>query len=136
MKPDALARGLVDALSGPDLDRLRALVSPEARCWVNIGPVELSAEERFAVLAVERSHLNDLRFDDVRVRVTDVGFVVQLTTVAVLRDGGRLRIPVCLVATTDRGRITRLEEYADSGPAAPLLARLRHDRADSGAVNP
>jgi ketosteroid isomerase-like protein len=136
MKPDALARGLVDALSGPDLDRLRALVSTEARCWVNIGPVELSAEERFAVLAVERSHLNDLRFDDVRFLITDVGFVVQLTTVAALLDGEQLRIPVCLVATTHDGRITRLEEYADSGPAAPLLARLRHDRADSGTVNP
>ena len=121
MSTDRLASAFVDALAVPDVDALRALVAPDAQFWVNIGPSSFSADERFALLATERSHLRALEFEDVRTHSTPTGFVIQLTTAATTNDGADLRIPVCLVATADDDVITRVDEYADSAPAAPLL---------------
>lgn len=124
MTTEHLAAIFVDALSVPDIDALRSLLAPDARFWVNIGPATFSTEERLALLEVERSHLRALDFEEVRVHPTPTGFVVQLTTVASTSDGTDLRIPVCLVATTEDDVITRVEEYADSAPAGPLLALM------------
>jgi len=121
MSTDRLASAFVDALAVPDVDALRSLLAPDARFWVNIGPASFSADERFALLETERSHLRALEFDEVRTHPTPTGFVVQLTTTATTNDGTDLRIPICLVATTDDDVITRVDEYADSAPAAPLL---------------
>jgi ketosteroid isomerase-like protein len=117
-----VATRFVEALAGPDLDTLKALIASDARFWINIGPADLSRDERLAVLEVERAHLTTLAFDDVRVRPTTDGFVIQLTTSATTTDGIDLRIPVCLLVEVDPdGSIVRVDEYADSAPAAPLL---------------
>jgi ketosteroid isomerase-like protein len=124
MTTDRVAAAFVNALSVPDVEALRSLLAPEARFWVNIGPATFSTEERLSLLEVERSHLRTLAFEDVRVHPTPTGFVVQLCTVATTSDGADLRIPVCLVATADDDVINRVEEYADSAPAGPLLALM------------
>jgi ketosteroid isomerase-like protein len=116
-----LADAFVGALAVPDVDALRSLVDPDARFWVNIGPADYSAADRFRLLDVERSHLRALTFEEVRVSPTTAGFVVQLTTVATTTASVELRIPVCLVVTVADGIIVRVEEYADSAPAAPLI---------------
>jgi ketosteroid isomerase-like protein len=116
-----VAADFVAALAGPDVGALRALLTPDAAFWVNIGSRSFSAEERFGLLEKERSHLRTLAFEEVRTHATPAGFVVQLTTVATTTDGADLRIPICLVATTDGDRVRRVEEYADSAAAAPLL---------------
>jgi ketosteroid isomerase-like protein len=117
-----VATRFVEALTGPDVDALEEMIAPDARFWINIGPADLSRDERFAVLEVERAHLRTLAFDDVRVRSTADGFVIQLTTSATTTDGIDLRIPVCLVVEVDGGgSIVRVDEYADSAPAGPLL---------------
>lgn len=51
---------------------------------------------------------------DARVEVFDGGWVFQGTTVGTNEHGGAVRIPVCLVARIEGGRIARFEEYADS----------------------
>jgi len=131
-----LARDFIEALSIPDRDRLRELIEPGARFWINIGPVEITAEDRFDVLAVERSFLATLAFDEVRIRPTTDGFVVQATTAATTTVGDPLSIPVCLVVTTDGSRITHVDEYADSAQAAPLLALVDPRRRARGAMAP
>ncbi|MEQ6901834.1 nuclear transport factor 2 family protein [Nocardioides sp. YIM 152588] len=55
-----------------------------------------------------------LRVEDVRVRVSDDGWVVQSVTVGTSGSGDPVRIPSCLVVTVRDGRIARFEEYADS----------------------
>lgn len=116
-----LADAFVGALAVPDVAALRSLVDPDARFWINIGPADYSAADRFALLDVERSHLRALAFEDVRVNPTTAGFVAQLTTVATTTAGVELRIPVCLVVTVADGIIVRVDEYADSTAAAPLI---------------
>ena len=119
-----LARRFVDAIDRVDLDALRSHLAPDARFWVNIGPTEYSADERLAVLDLERQNLRDHRTDDVRITVTDSGFVAQLTSLGTTTTGEAMRVAVCLVATVVDGRITRVDEYADSAAAAPLIRAL------------
>lgn len=117
----ALADRFVDALERIDLEALRTCLAPAARFWVNIGPTEYSVDERFAVLALEEQHLREHRLEDVRVTVTERGFVLQFTSAGALVDGETVRVAVCLVATVADGLVTRVDEYADSAAAAPLI---------------
>jgi ketosteroid isomerase-like protein len=119
-----LPSAFVAALADPDPSALRALLAPTARFWVNIGELELSTDQRLALLERERSHLRALEFEDVRTRAVSSGFVVQATTVMTTTDAAELRVPVCLVATTDDGVITAVDEYADSAAVAHLLELL------------
>ena len=122
-RPD-LARQFVDAIMRVDVDALRECLAPGARFWVNIGPSEFSTDERFAVLELERQHLAEHDAQDIRVTPSDTGFVAQLVSVGTTTSGEHLRVAVCLVATVADGRITRVEEYADSEAAKPLLRAL------------
>lgn len=120
----AMARAFLDALGGSDDDAVRALFAPEARFWVNISASVYTVPERLDLLALERTHLQDLVFDDVRTLATPSGFVLQFTTRATVVGGEALRIPVCIVAGIVDGEITLVEEYADSRAAAPLLRAM------------
>ena len=124
MSTPELARRFVDAVMNVDLDGLRACLAPDARFWVNIGPTEYSVDERLAVLELERQNLREHRADDVRVTQTGRGFVAQLVSVGTTTGGERMRVAVCLVATVDHGLVTRMDEYADSEAAKPLLRAI------------
>jgi uncharacterized protein len=120
----ALAEDFVAALAAPGTDALAALLAPDARFWVNIGPSEYDRSERLAILAVEHSHLDTLGFAEVRIQTTDDGFVIQAVTQATTRGGASLTIPICLVADVRDGRVSRVAEYADSAAAASLLHEM------------
>lgn len=125
MTNDAVAVQFFDALDAADVDTLRTLFAPDARFWVNIGSMELTADQRLAVLELERTHLKTFALRELRFHTTGTGFVLQFTTDATTTDGAELHIPVCLVAEVgDDGRITRVDEYADSAPAKPLLRAI------------
>lgn len=121
-------RALVDAFTAAiacaDADGLRAVCAPDAMFWINMGPTEMTATERLALVERERAHARSIDAVDVRVIDGTDGFVVQQTTVVTMPSGEELRIPVCLVATVHDGRITRVDEYGDSAAAAPMIAAL------------
>jgi ketosteroid isomerase-like protein len=124
----ALAERFVAALATPDTDALAAILAPDARFWVNIGPSEYDRTERLALLALEHSHLATLEMAEVRIQTTAEGFVVEAVTVATTSDGVSLAIPVCLVVDVRDGRVGRVAEYADSADAAPLLRAMSGGR--------
>jgi ketosteroid isomerase-like protein len=124
-----LAQRFVDAIARVDLDALRTCLAPDARFWVNIGPSEYSAHERLAVLELERQNLREHNAADVRITATDAGFVAQLTSTGTTTAGESLRVCVCLVATIADGVITRVDEYADSAAAAPLIRAIYGEAA-------
>jgi ketosteroid isomerase-like protein len=117
---DAFAR----AIARGDADGLRALCAPDAVFWLNLGPVEMPAAERLALIERERAHTRSMAAVDVRVTPTADGFVVQQTSVVTMPSGDELRIPVCVLVTVRDGRVTRVDEYADSAAAGPLIAAL------------
>jgi ketosteroid isomerase-like protein len=119
-----LAERFVDAVMHVDVDRLRACLAPDAVFWVNIGPSEFTLEQRLAVLELEGQHLAEHSAEDVRVTTTEHGFVAQLVSVGTTTGGESLRVEVCLVAKVHEGLVTRVDEYADSEAAKPLLRAL------------
>lgn len=66
---------------------------------------------------------SQLRVVDARIQVFDGGWVFQGTTVGTNDAGGAVRIPVCLVARVNDGKIVRFEEYADSRAFETLFAK-------------
>jgi ketosteroid isomerase-like protein len=119
-----LASRFVDAVMHVDVDRLRACLAPDAVFWVNIGPSEFTIDQRLQVLELEGQHLAEHSAEDVRITPTERGFVAQLASVGTTTGGEAMRVEVCLVATVDDGLITRVDEYADSEAAKPLLRAL------------
>ena len=124
MTDRALADAFTAAIAHGDADGLRAVCAPDAVFWINLGPTEMPAAERLALVERERSHAQSIDAVDVRVTNTDEGFVVRQTTVVTMPSGDELRIPICLVATVHDGRVAHVDEYADSAAAAPLIAAL------------
>ena len=119
-----LAGKFVDAIMHVDVEALRTCLAPDARFWVNIGPSDYSVDERLAVLELERQHLAAHAAEDLRVTPTERGFVVQVVSVGTTTKGDSMRVAVCLVATVEHGLITRVDEYADSAAAKPLLRAI------------
>jgi len=122
--PTDLARQFIDAIMRVDVEALRGYLAPEARFWVNIGPSEFSIDERLAVLDLELQNLAEHEAQDIHVTPTESGFVAQLVSVGTTTTGEQMRVAICLVATVADGRITRVDEYADSEAAKPLLRAL------------
>jgi ketosteroid isomerase-like protein len=122
-----LAERFVNSLMDIDVDELRTCLAPDARFWVNIGSAEFTVDQRLGVLELEGQHLAEHGVQDVQITSTEHGFVVQLVTVGTTTGGDALRVPVCLVATVNDGLVTRVDEYADSEAAKPLLRALYGD---------
>ena len=122
-----LVERFVNALMHIDVATLRTCLAPDARFWVNIGPAEFTIDQRLGVLELEGQHLAEHTAEDIHVTTTEHGFVVQLVTVGTTTGGEALRVAVCLVATVNDGLITRVDEYADSEAAKPLLRALYGD---------
>lgn len=99
------------------------LYAAEVVVWHNVG-------DRAEPLAAPPSHarakavLPDLHHEDVRLRVGDDHFVLQLTAVATGPDGSPVRVPSCLVVSVESGQITRFDEYVDSSAAAAVARAL------------
>lgn len=96
--------------------------------------VQTEPESYQAVRAI-REVCPDFDFHDVRGHDAGNGVsIAQYVILGTLPDGSALQAPGVLVAYSVDGRITRLQEYLDTGQLAPLFvllapARLRPGRA-------
>jgi ketosteroid isomerase-like protein len=77
------------------------------------------------VLGWVTTHIQALRYEDVRCQATADGFVQQHVLRGTVGAGVEIAIPACIVTTIRDGRITRLDEYLDSAHVKPLLAVAR-----------
>lgn len=120
----ALADELLDALERYDADAVEKLVDPGLVHWINLTQQEQGADGLLATLRLERDVVAAATFR-VRHRVASAeGFVLQLDVDGTTKKGSDFHIPVCLVVAVDGGRITRIDEYANSDHVKPLLAEL------------
>lgn len=118
-----LGRRLLDALDADDADALRDCCASDVVFWNNLD-VERGIDEVIALHEAERRHVPDLRFEDVRLTATDLGYVQQATIRGTTDRGDDVRIPLCAVVTVRDGRITRLEEYVSASHAKPLFEAM------------
>ena len=131
---DELADRFLAAITGGDTDTLRALYTPDALIWHN-GPgagggSEQAVEDNLRTLRWLSRNLRDMRYAEVRRDALPSGYVQRHVLRGSLPDGTPIEAATCLFATvTDDGRISRIEEYADTRATEPLHALAAAQRA-------
>jgi ketosteroid isomerase-like protein len=119
-----IADALFDAVSRYDHDAFEALVAPGAVRWLNFSGEEMPIHALRAI--AERERAVTARSDFVRrgLMLCEEGFVLQMHIDGETKGGTAFAFPVCLVVHVEDGKITRVEEYADSAQVQPLVAEM------------
>ena len=118
----SLASRLTTAIASGDLDAIAALYHDDAVIWRSTDCLELNKRQMLRIMKFLATQVRDLRFDDIRRRATDDGFVQQHIMVCTAPGGEPIHAHACLVGVVRDGRIARISEYIDSVAVAPLLA--------------
>ncbi|MFA1549000.1 nuclear transport factor 2 family protein [Actinomadura chokoriensis] len=127
-----LADRFMTAITSGDVDALRALYAPGARIWHNDegpgGGSEQSVDDNLRTLRWLSRNLEGFRYEEIRRDPLPDGYVQRHVLRGTLPDGTPVEMAACLFATVSAGRITRIEEYADSRGSDPLrdLAAAQH----------
>jgi ketosteroid isomerase-like protein len=116
-----LARQLTQRILAGDVDGVGALYHDELVAWRSHDRRALVRKQALRVVEILARQLRDLRYEDVRIQPTAVGFVQQHVMRCVAPSGEPVEVHVCLVAEVRDGRIARIDEYMDSGQMGPLL---------------
>jgi ketosteroid isomerase-like protein len=116
-----LAQQLTQRILAGDVDGVAELYHDELSAWRSHDKRTLARKQALRVVEILARNLRDLRYEDVRIQPTPVGFVQQHVMRCSAPSGEPVEAHVCLVATVRDGRIYRVEEYMDSAQVAPLL---------------
>ena len=112
---EALAQGLVDALESADLDAWHGQFAEDGVTWHSYNCEEMDAKVNADGLrGLFTMVVQELRYEDVRRRRFDGGYVQQHTLRLRARTGAEFQTAVCQVVWVSEGRVARLEEYLDS----------------------
>jgi uncharacterized protein len=124
-----IAVAFMTAIAAGDVDTLRRIYHPAARIWHNDEDAEQTAEESLRVLRWLARNVSDLRYEEIRRDPTEAGYVQRHVLRGSIADGTGIEVPACLFVTVTDGRISRIEEYADSRATDPLRAYAATRRA-------
>ena len=119
----ALAERFFAAIARGDLSEVEDCYAPEATIWHNFDQLDQSRADNLKVLAWMVRTVPDLEYTDVRREILADGFVQQHVLRATAA-GGPLVVPAMMRVTCGESdgavRITRLEEYLDTGQLTVL----------------
>jgi len=124
-----LADRFITAITCGDVDTLRSLYAPGARIWHN-GPgqgggAEQGLDDNLRTLRWLSRNLDDFRYEEIRRDPLPDGHVQRHVVRGRLPDAGHTPVEMvaCLFVTVDgEGRISGIEEYADTRGSDPLRA--------------
>jgi ketosteroid isomerase-like protein len=134
MTPDAieaLAARFFAAVPAGDVATLESLYADDAVVWHNYDQIGQTRAENLATLGALHRVLADWRYEEVRRDVLADGFVQQHVLRATA-PGGALEVPAMMRVWCADGRITRIDEYLDTGQLGPL--RVRRAGAAGGSA--
>lgn len=118
----ALAERFFGAITAGNIDVVRSCYDPEVVIWHNFDGIEQDLETNLQSLSFVVSHWTNFRYEQVRRRSLAGGFIQQHTIRGEGTDGIPFVAPATVIVTvTDGGKISRIEEYLDSGQL-PALA--------------
>src|ERR1700684_2128950 len=103
------------ALEGGDIDARREIYAPDAVIWHNDDLIEQPVEENLNVLRGLHRAVSGLRYDVIR-RVPAADGVLR----GQLPGGAEIELHAAMYLQVRDGRITRIEEYLDSGQRAAI----------------
>jgi len=118
----ALAGEFIAAVEAGDVERVSAIYSDGLELWRNIDPRTLDKRQSLKVVSWLAENVDQLRYEEVEVLVTEEGFVQRHRLRGVSKAAVAVDVAACLVVKVEDGLIVRLEEYLDSAALAPLMA--------------
>ncbi len=110
------------ALEAGDIAALREIYAPDAVIWHNDDLVEQPVEENLKVLAGLHRVVSGLRYDITRRVPAPDGVLQQHVLRGTLPDGAAVELHAAMYLQVRDGRISRIEEYLDSGKRATIKA--------------
>ena len=120
---EAVASRFFAAIEAGDTDALRSIYSADAVVWHNTDQVEQSVDENLVVLGWVIHNVKGWHYEDVRRTAYEGGFVQQHMGKGIAPSGLAFEMPACIVGQVEGGRVTRIEEYIDSGAVEALRVR-------------
>lgn len=111
---------LFSAITRGDIEAVRAIYAPDAVIWHNNDMIEQTPEENLRTLGWVTRNIKDLRYEEMRRYDIGSGFVQQHVLRGIAPNGSSLELPTCVICQVKDGRVTRLDEYIDSGQTAVL----------------
>jgi ketosteroid isomerase-like protein len=127
-----LAQPLFDALATYDVDRLRSLLAPDFRRWLNASGVETTRDEFLQLAALEHAMIEDPSLELRREIATEDGFVLLLDLAGRVAAGEQFQAGVCLIVTVSDELVRRIDEYIDSRPLSPLIKAITTAASPAG----
>jgi ketosteroid isomerase-like protein len=112
------------AIEAGDVERIKAIYAPDAVIWHNNDQKEQTVDENMRVLNWVVRNLKNRRYRVTR-RVAIPGGFLQQHVLEAETANGPFSMPACIIVEVKDGRISRLDEYLDSGQAAALTKLAR-----------
>jgi ketosteroid isomerase-like protein len=110
-----LCHRFLDALERGDVATVAQIYAPDFRLWANVTGAEITAAENLKILHDGAALHRRRTYDDRAINTFERGFVVQYSVNVVTHAGKRASLWACLIAQCKDGKITRIDEYLDSG---------------------
>ena len=113
-----LCNRFFDAYEAKDVEELGKIYAPDCIIWHNVFGRDTSAAENVAGAAAGYARQRRRLYNDRTIDTFEGGFVVRYTLHGVQHRGHTGALWICIVALCKDGRITRIDEYLDSGKFA------------------
>ena len=123
MSLPAVAQRFIDAITVGDADAARSCYAPDADIWHNFDDITQTVDDNIALMNAMTKRIADRRYVIRRLEPIEGGYLQQQTLELVLPDGRELSTEaVAIVRVNNDGLISRIDEWLDPAPLAPLFA--------------
>ena len=123
MSVPAVAQQFIDAITVGDIDATTACYEPDAEIWHNFDGITQTVDENLALMNAMTKRVVGRRYVIRRLEPIEGGYLQQHTLELDLPDGQTVRTEaVAIVAVSGRGLISRIDEWLDPAPLAPMFA--------------
>ena len=117
-----LAKFWAEVSEEHNVEKFQTVLHDDFVMCYNFDPNDRTRAEFVQTLKDAHSMFEDQKNEDLRITITEDGFVLQATMTGVL-DGKRISSPYCLVATVKDGMVIRGDEYFDTAQLTKKAGR-------------
>jgi ketosteroid isomerase-like protein len=110
------------AIEAGDIAAVREIYAPDALIWHNDDLIEQPVEENLKVLQGLHRAVSGLHYEIIRRAPAPDGVLQQHVLRGRLQNGAEVELHAAMYLQVRDGRITRIEEYLDSGKRAAIRA--------------
>jgi len=128
-----LCNRFFDAYQDRHVDELADIYAPDCIVWHNVFGRETTGTDNLAALPASYQGQRRRTYNDRIINTFDGGFVIQYTLHGVQHSGHQGALWICIVGLCKDGKITRIDEYMDSGKFPAWRGRGKSDAMEEKA---